>query len=258
MTGGKGAAREAANGGARSSEIARHMETVARKLLGEPNKGLSTKTELRFGTNGSLSVDLQKGTWYSHEDGEGGGVLDLIARETGGQNGEALVWLRDELGIVLDDRPPKSSKPRGKVTARYVYRDEREAPLYRVLRWEPKRFSQERYENDAWIGGKGALDGVRRVLFRLPELLAADPAEPVLLVEGEKDVDRLHNLGLVATTSPQGASKWHLVDDTPLAGRHVVILPDLDEPGRKHARQIAQHLAAKAASTRILELSLTR
>ena len=91
MTYDTSAAREAANSGARSNEIARHMEPVARKLLGEPNRGLSTKTELRFGTNGSLSVNLEKGTWFSHEDGEGGGVLDLIARETGGQNGEALV-----------------------------------------------------------------------------------------------------------------------------------------------------------------------
>src|SRR4051812_37933344 len=125
MTGNHGAAREAADDGARSNEIARHMEVVARKLLGEPNKGLSSKTELRFGTHGSLAVDLKTGTWFSHEDREGGGVLDLIARETGGQNGEALVWLRDELGIALDDRPPaKGRKPHGEVTTCYVYRDE--------------------------------------------------------------------------------------------------------------------------------------
>jgi hypothetical protein len=85
-----GAARAAANGGARSNELARHMEAVVRKLLGEPNRRLSTKDELRFGTHGSLSVDLQKGTWFSHEDGDGGGVLDLIARETRVRNGEAL------------------------------------------------------------------------------------------------------------------------------------------------------------------------
>src|SRR5687768_2588347 len=58
------AAAQAANGGAHSNEIARHIEAVTRSLLGEPNKGLSTKTELRFGTNGSLSVDLEKGTWF--------------------------------------------------------------------------------------------------------------------------------------------------------------------------------------------------
>jgi hypothetical protein len=257
MIGNNGAAREAANGGASSNEIARHIEAVAHKLLGEPNRGLSTKTELRFGTNGSLSVNLEKGTWFSHEDGEGGGVLDLIARETGGQNGEALVWLRDKLGIVLDDRPPATgSKPRSKVTARYVYRDERGAPLYRVLRLEPKRFSQERRENGAWIGGKGALDGVRRVLFRLPELLAAGSAETVLLVEGEKDALTLVKHGFIATTSAQGASNWHKTDSSALTGRHVVIVPDHDAAGAGYEREAAQDLAGRTSSLRVLRLPI--
>jgi hypothetical protein len=255
MTNGKGAVRTAANDDARSNGIARHMEVVARRLLGEPNRHLSTRAELRFGTHGSLSVDLEKGTWFSHEDDEGGGVLDLIARETGRRNGEAVAWLRDELGIDLDDRPPtKGGKPRGKVTVRYVYRDEQGAPLYGVLRWQPKHFSQERYENGAWISGKGVLDGVRRVLYRLPELLAADPDEPVFVPEGEKDVDRLRNLSLVATTNPQGAGKWLKVDRAALAGRHVIVLPDNDDAGRKHAAQIVRDLTGKAASVRVLKL----
>ena len=56
------------------------MEPVARRLLGEPTS--STKDELRFGTKGSLSVDLKKGVWKSFETDEGGGCLDLIRRET--------------------------------------------------------------------------------------------------------------------------------------------------------------------------------
>src|SRR5215831_20367937 len=54
---------------------------VARLLLGEPNARLSSKDELRYGKHGSLSIDLKKGTWYDHEQGQGGGTLDLIARE---------------------------------------------------------------------------------------------------------------------------------------------------------------------------------
>jgi hypothetical protein len=254
-----GAARAAANGGARSNELARHMEAVVRKLLGEPNRRLSTKDELRFGTHGSLSVDLQKGTWFSHEDDDGGGVLDLIARETRGRNGEALVWLRDELGIVLDDRPSATGgKPRGKVTARYVYRDEQEALLYRILRREPKSFSQERFDADKqqYVGGKGALDGVRRVLFRLPELLAADPAETVLLAEGEKDVLTLVEHGFLATTSAQGAGNWRKTDSRALAGRHVVIVPDRDAAGAGYEREAAQDLAGRAASLRVVHLPI--
>jgi hypothetical protein len=44
------------------------------------------------------------------------------------------------------------------------------------------------------------------------------------------------------------------VDDKPLEGRQVVILPDNDEAGRKHAEQIAQSLYGRAASVRIVSL----
>ncbi|RWH31639.1 hypothetical protein, partial [Mesorhizobium sp.] len=52
--------------------LAQHIEPVARMLLGEPNKHLSKPgAELRWGEQGSMSVDLTKGTWFSHEDNEG-------------------------------------------------------------------------------------------------------------------------------------------------------------------------------------------
>ena len=54
------------------------MGPVARELLGEPNRAMSSAKELRFGKRGSISVDLEKGTWFDHETQEGGGVLDMI------------------------------------------------------------------------------------------------------------------------------------------------------------------------------------
>ena len=54
------------------------IEPVARALLGEPNERLSKPDELRFGTHGSVAVDLAKGTFYDHEANHGGGVLDLV------------------------------------------------------------------------------------------------------------------------------------------------------------------------------------
>ena len=50
------------------------IEPVARRLLGDPNRALSTKAELRYGQKGSLAVDLAKDTWFDHEAGEGGGA----------------------------------------------------------------------------------------------------------------------------------------------------------------------------------------
>ena len=78
------------------------MEPVARHLLGDPNTRLSTAAELRYGTNGSLSIDLNSGTFYDHEAGVGGGVLDLIKREAGYDGAAAINYILDALGIEID------------------------------------------------------------------------------------------------------------------------------------------------------------
>ena len=72
---------------------------MALDLLGEPNRALSSKHELRYGNNGSLSVTIAgdgRGQWYSLEEGHGGGVLDLIVRERGGTRAQAMHWLRSQ------------------------------------------------------------------------------------------------------------------------------------------------------------------
>lgn len=51
------------------------MGPVALHLLGEPNAAMSKSNELRFGTHGSLSVDLNKGAWHDHEECVGGGLV---------------------------------------------------------------------------------------------------------------------------------------------------------------------------------------
>lgn len=86
------------------------MAPVARRLLGEPNRSLSSQHDRRYGTHGSLSVDLRKGRWYDHEACDGGGVVDLIRRETGLANGEAAAWLKTELGIDIADAGTGSPK----------------------------------------------------------------------------------------------------------------------------------------------------
>jgi len=85
------------------------IEPFVRRLLGDPNRALSTKTELRYGRKGSLAVDLAKDTWFDHEAGEGGGVLDLVCRENGGSHREARQWLRDELGLVGKGKPSQTA-----------------------------------------------------------------------------------------------------------------------------------------------------
>jgi 5S rRNA maturation endonuclease (ribonuclease M5) len=133
----------------------------------------------------------------------------------------------------------------------YDYCDEGGALLYQSVRYEPKDFRQRRPEGAGW---NYKLNGVRRVLYRLPELLVSASGERVFIVEGEKDADRLASHNLVATTNAGGAGKWRDDYSECLRGRHVVILPDNDEAGRKHAQQVTHSLHGIAASVRILEL----
>jgi len=69
------------------------VETICRALLGAPNGALSSKTNWRYGKHGSLSIDIKKATWFDWEIGRGGGILDLIARETGKIGKDAIAWL---------------------------------------------------------------------------------------------------------------------------------------------------------------------
>lgn len=77
----------------------------------------------------------------------------------------------------------------------------------------------------------------------------------ILIVEGEKDADRLTDLGLVATTNIGGAGKWPTGwGQQHFAGRNIIILPDNDPPGHAHAQQVAADIAPHAATLRVVHL----
>ncbi|RPI60691.1 MAG: hypothetical protein EHM48_06830, partial [Planctomycetaceae bacterium] len=174
-----------------------------------------------------------------------------------GKDGRALVYCQAgcstfEIRRVLDIPwsaffpADSTAKSPSRIVATYDYRDAAGELLFQTVRMEPKDFRQRRPDgNGGWIWELG---DTPRVLYRLPELLKADPAKWIIIVEGEKDADNLTSLGLVATCNPMGAGKWHkLSDDSVLHGRRVAIIPDKDEPGRKHAQDVADRLAGKAA-----------
>lgn len=156
-----------------------------------------------------------------------------------------------------DPEPPrpkrKASKARRTVDKVYAYRDERGQVLFEAVRYrDPKGFSQRVPLGD----GKYAynLGDVRKLLYRLPELIEADPDDLVVIVEGEKDVDRLRALEFIATCNPMGAGKWRPEYSEWLRGRRVAILPDNDQPGRDHAERVARSLEGIAAEVKVVEL----
>jgi hypothetical protein len=157
--------------------------------------------------------------------------------------------LADLMPVSNGKKPAANGKPR--VVATYEYRDESGELLFQVVRMEPKDFRQRKPKPGG--GWDWSVKGVRVVPFRLKEFLA-EPSRAVGVAEGEKDVDNLARLGVLATCNAGGAGKWTTQHAEYMRGRHVFVLGDNDEAGRNHARQVAESLQDIAASVRVVEL----
>jgi len=150
--------------------------------------------------------------------------------------------------LFLKEREPKQAV-KAEIVAAYDYKDEQGKVLFQVCRMNPKSFRQRRKDDSGvWVYN---LDGVRRVLYHLPDLLL-DLTDKVYIVEGEKDCDNLWSRGLVSTTSPGGANNWRKEYSELLKGRKVVIIPDNDKAGREYAKEVAYSLTGKANISCIL------
>jgi putative DNA primase/helicase len=223
---------------------------LATALWGHPNKARSTRTDIRFGLKGSKSVKPASNLWFDFESNQGGGYIALWKLARPSQplphiNGETKPW--QNIDIAYD----------------YDYEDGTLAyQVIRTISGSP-RFLQRRPNGpNKWLW---KLDGVGRIPYHLPELLAAAPGSIVYIAEGEKDVDRLRGHGKIATCNPGGAAehknkdkpyrgKWLAEHSQHLRGHHVRILPDNDAPGEAHALDIARKLHGVAASVRIVRL----
>ncbi|HAF08482.1 MAG TPA: hypothetical protein DCK98_00150 [Chloroflexi bacterium] len=182
----------------------------------------------------SARYKAEHGVWHCDPCGAGGGFVDLAAR----------------LGVQLERRTKRTQR---RIVATYSYQDEKGDLLFETVRYEPKDFRQRRPNGDGgWLWN---LQGIRRVPYRLPEVRAmAAAGSRVYVVEGEKDADALDALGLCATTSPGGASKWRDEYAAYLRGAAVVVIADKDAPGRAHAQGVALSCSGTAKSVKVLEL----
>jgi hypothetical protein len=130
--------------------------------------------------------------WHCFGCGAGGSVIDLHAALRGISIAEAMRELS----------PSAPSEP--KEVAAYTYCDEDGYELFEVVRFWPKDFRQFKLDENGKRIWRGGLGDVRRVPYRLPEVLATDE---VFVVEGEKDVEVLRAAGQTATCNPGGAGK---------------------------------------------------
>lgn len=230
-----------------TENIGAYMEQVARHYWGEPTG--KRGTELRWGTHGSKSVDLRKGTWYDHENKEGGGVVDLVKREAGATIGGVSKVLEREFGISREKA--ERLRPVQFISRIYEYYDADGCLAYQVVRYEPKDFRQRRPDDQGgWIW---SLKGIDPLPYNLPAIIASSD-EPIFIVEGEKCADALIERGILATTNSGGAKNWNDALDHWFAGRNVVLLPDNDGAGHAHMDVVQRHLQGKAHAIKRVNL----
>lgn len=90
------------------------IEALAETLLGE-RSATSTRRTMRFGSKGSLAVELagrKRGAWFNHEAGEGGGPIELIRHAHGCSHEAAVAWARNWIG-----QPEEAPRPRPRAAA---------------------------------------------------------------------------------------------------------------------------------------------
>jgi putative DNA primase/helicase len=229
---------------------------VAAYFWGEPTS--TTSKEFRWGTHGSRCVNLERNVWYDHEVKDGGDTIALVERELRLSRAVAISWLLDGRNYsgaagLNNLNGQQRPDPLGRVAATYDYINESGALLFQVLRFDPKTFRQRR--PDGGGGWVWSVDGVRRVPYRLAELLN-DVAKrhTIVIVEGERDVDNLRRSGIPATTNAGGAGKWTPEHSRYLRNADVVLIPDNDDAGRDHMNKVGLALMNTADSVRILQL----
>lgn len=203
------------------------------------------------------------------------GFLQRRERPGGQANGTPQGSPQGKFAGFMDDWP----------IATYEYFDDRGRLAYEVLKFAktaPRRYMQRRPHpsGKGWIWGLRAglygrvrsgdwfkaksgktyeeeyhFDDTPWWLYRRDEVLGAiREGRPVVLVEGEKDVETLRAWGFVATTNQGGAKNWHPELNRDLVGADIVMCSDLDAAGRARSSLRGADLVGTAKSVRELDL----
>lgn len=183
----------------------------------------------------SLYANMEKGVYFCQACGAKGNAItfakkmNIDIKSVPGYNPE----------YFKDSEPDIKQLEDGRYVSTYIYHDETGNPLLKVRRTPDKQFHQFKFKNGNWE--KGGLERHELVVYRLPEVLGSN-GKTVFIVEGEKDADRLRDLGYTATCNPMGSGKWYAHYSAWFDYKDVIIIPDNDEPGKKHLKMVGDDL----------------
>jgi hypothetical protein len=152
----------------------------------------------------------------------------------------------------------KNPSSHSEIEAIYHYVDANGKP-FEVVRTNPKGFYQRQPDGKGGYlkdkDGRYSMAGIEYAVYHLPEIKTAiGYGDTIWIAEGEKDVDAIWNIGLVATCNPMGAGKWReSYADSLIGANLVIVIPDNDHPGLEHAHNIANSLAARGIRVKLIK-----
>lgn len=157
------------------------------------------------------------------------------------------------IGLTFGDLFEPKDDDDKQIVSVFDYRSFDGKLLYQSVRFYPKEFRQRQPQGSDWTWNMASLKG-QHVPYRWPELKGQNV---VVIVEGEKDADRLWALGIASTTNIGGAKKWSTNETKCLAQAgvsRVIILPDNDEAGAAHAVIVAKSVKAAGIAVSVITL----
>lgn len=197
----------------------------------------------------SLCIHIDKNVWMCGPCNESGGAWALsFFLSKLNKTHEVLDWLVDR-GLVEE-----RSRTKSKLVSTYTYRDPDGKEYLQVKKFlhtdGKKSYAQYHWDeskND-WVSGSA---GIKLYPYRINEWQGLSAC---YCVEGEKDADNLWRWNIPATTNPMGAGSWKEEFNEYFRGKKVVILPDNDEPGKKHGQTILANLIPVAVGVKLVHL----
>src|SRR5678810_151322 len=202
------------------------------RLLRKRGRGWITNCVFHKDKTPSMSlIKFNDGNWRYKCFGCGatGDPINYIQKDKGMSFVDAVKHLAGEA-----EKAPMMQKP----VRSYDYYDTKGILLYQSCRYEPKTFKLRRPDEDNPGRWHWDMCGVQRVLYRLPDIPSKPVGTTVYYVEGEKDVESMEVAGFIATTHAGGAGAYRSELLAPIRHLRVVVVPDLDDPGKQLMRRV--------------------
>lgn len=239
---------------------------VAKQLLGEPSS--TSSKEFRWGTHGSLTLNLESATWYSFEHDTGGGIIDLIKHMNQDVNtvlkqfGYDLALQSNDSLISSFSTPPVT---KAKSNARSFTREQmidlyknavvkvKYSDSFMVLRFPDGHYIKQKYAPFS-LNADGSWS-MKRPEGLLPIYYTNEHKDkPIIINEGEKALRGCEALyDGDSCTWHGGVNSWEKADWSPIFGRDVWVFPDNDEAGLKCANEIASMLKKNGCKVKVAQ-----